>query len=77
MMLHSLLNGVRSQAVMQAEIIALRHQLVVLQRRQHTKWLILRPADRRLWVWLSRLWSGWRSALIIVKPETVNECWHR
>jgi hypothetical protein len=27
-------------------------------------------------VWLSRLWSGWRSALIIVKPETVIG-WHR
>jgi putative transposase len=26
--------------------------------------------DRCLWVWLSRLWSGWRSALIMVKPET-------
>jgi hypothetical protein len=31
---------------------------------------------RPLWVWLSRLWSGWRSALIIVKPETVIS-WHR
>jgi hypothetical protein len=27
------------------------------------------------WVLLSRLWSGWRSALIIVKPETVIN-WH-
>src|SRR5207253_9973097 len=27
-------------------------------------------------VWLSRLWSGWRSALIVVKPETVIG-WHR
>jgi putative transposase len=33
-------------------------------------------ADRLLWVWLSRLWSGWRSALVIVKPETVIS-WHR
>lgn len=24
-----------------------------------------------LWAWLSRLWSGWRRALVIVKPETV------
>jgi len=29
-----------------------------------------------LWVWLSRLCSQWRSALLIVKPETVI-AWHR
>jgi hypothetical protein len=38
--------------------------------------LRLNSADRLLWVWLSRLWSGWRSALVIVKPETVI-AWHR
>jgi len=27
-------------------------------------------------VWLSRIWSGWRSALAIVRPETVV-AWHR
>jgi putative transposase len=27
-------------------------------------------------VWLSRVWSQWRSALVIVKPETVI-AWHR
>jgi hypothetical protein len=29
-----------------------------------------------LWAWLSRVWSDWRSALVIVKPETVI-AWHR
>src|SRR5688572_19385124 len=29
-----------------------------------------------VWVWLSRLWSDWRSALVIVKPATVI-AWHR
>src|SRR6266403_1514936 len=29
-----------------------------------------------VWVWLSRVWSNWRSALRIVKPETVI-AWHR
>jgi putative transposase len=29
-----------------------------------------------LWAWLSQAWEGWRSALIIVKPETVIT-WHR
>jgi hypothetical protein len=72
----SSLAGLRTQAAMKAEIIALRHQLIVLQRSRKTKRLILRRADRWLCVWLSRWWSGWRSALIIVKPETVLR-WHR
>jgi transposase InsO family protein len=29
-----------------------------------------------LWAWLSRAWHGWRSAVHIVKPETVI-AWHR
>src|SRR5262245_13799023 len=69
MSLRSLLTGFRNRAAMQAVIIALR-QLIVLQRTQKTKRLILGPSDRCLWVWLSRLWLRWRSALIIVKPET-------
>jgi hypothetical protein len=76
MMLRSVLRSLRTQAAMQAEIIALRHQVVVLQRTQNKKRLILHRADRWVWVWLSQLWSGWRSALIIVKPETVIR-WHR
>ena len=28
------------------------------------------------WVWLSRLWSNWRSVLVIVQPETVVQ-WHQ
>ena len=76
MLFNSLFVGLRARTAMQAEIIALRHQLTVLQRTQKPKRLILGPADRWLWVCLSRLWSGWRSALIIVKPETVLS-WHR
>jgi hypothetical protein len=29
-----------------------------------------------LWVWLSLVWDEWRSAIVIVKPETVL-AWHR
>ena len=76
MFLNSLFVGFRSQAALQAEIIALRHQLIVLHRTQKPKRLILNRADRCLWVWLSRVWSGWRSSLILVKPETVIG-WHR
>src|SRR5260370_34877503 len=60
---------------MQIEILGLRHQLGVLQRRT-TNRTSLRTADRLLWVILSRLWAQWRSALVIVKPETVIG-WHR
>ena len=28
-------------------------------------------ADRLLWTWLSQVWSGWRSAVHIVRPDTV------
>jgi hypothetical protein len=31
----------------------------------------LTPWDRLLWIWFSRIWSDWRSALAIVEPETV------
>jgi len=65
----------RSRAALQLENLALRHQIGVLQRstRKRPK---LTPADRLFWVWLSRLWSDWRSALAIVRPETVV-AWHR
>jgi hypothetical protein len=33
-------------------------------------------ADRLLWVWIPRVWDGWRAAVVIVKPETVL-AWHR
>jgi putative transposase len=57
------------------EIVALRHQLNVLHRRQRCR-VQLSRADRLFWVWLSKILSGWRSALVIVKPETVV-AWHR
>ena len=60
----------RTRAAMQIEILALRHQLGVLQRRTNKR-PSLRTADRLLWVMLSRLWAQWRTALVIVKPETV------
>src|SRR5215467_5088063 len=65
----------RSRAALQVEILALRHQLTVLKRSQRGQ-LRLNSADRLLWVGLSRLWSQWRSALLIVKPGTVIS-WHR
>src|SRR6266516_3129439 len=67
--------SLRSRAVLQLEILALRHQLQVLQRSRRRR-VRLSQADRLLWIWLSRVWSSWRSAIVIVKPDTVI-AWHR
>jgi hypothetical protein len=75
-LLFSLRDCFRARAALQAEILALRHQLLALQRSNRGRRLRLSRADRVLWVWLSRLWNDWRSALLIVKPETVI-AWHR
>ena len=63
----SLLSLVCSRAALQAEILALRHQLQVLERSSRGRRLRLRTADRIFWVWLSRLWTGWRSCVRIVQ----------
>ncbi len=65
---------VRDRADLAAEIIALRHQVGILQHS--AKRPKLRRRDRIFWVWLSKVWANWRSALVIVKPETVVR-WHR
>ena len=56
------------------ENLALRQQLAVC--KQSVKRPKLHPRDRVFWVWHSRLWPNWRSALAIVQPETVIR-WHR
>ena len=74
-LLTNLSSILHSRATLQLENLALRHQIGVLQRssRKRPK---LTLVDRLLWVWLSRIWSGWRPALAIVRPETVV-AWHR
>src|SRR6201993_2648049 len=64
----------KSRATLQLENLALRHQLSALHRS--VKRPKLTSADRLLWAWLCAAWSDWRSALVIVKPETVI-VWHR
>jgi putative transposase len=56
------------------ENIALRHQLMVLQRSIPRP--RLRRQDRIFWVCLSRLWANWRASLVLVRPATVV-AWHR
>ena len=65
----------RSRAALHLEVLALRHQLQVLERSRPQR-LTLTRADRLLWVWVSRLWKDWRRGLVIVKPDTVIR-WHR
>jgi len=70
----AVLASFRNRAVLQVEILALRHQLGVLHRS--VKRPKLTAPDRLFWAWLSELWSDWRTALVIVQPETVI-AWHR
>src|SRR5215469_1362892 len=65
----------RSRAAVELENLALRHQIGVLQRSAARR-PKLTFRDRLFWICLSRLWRDWRSALAIVKPETVVAC-HR
>jgi transposase InsO family protein len=74
-LLHSLRFTVRSRVSLHLEIIALRHQLAVVNRSRRPR-LRLTSVDRMLWAWLAHAWDGWRSAVCIVKAETVV-AWHR
>ena len=56
------------------ENLALRQQLTVYRRAVARP--RLRRGDRLFWVALSRLWRGWKQALIIVAPDTVLR-WQR
>ena len=56
------------------ENLALRQQLAVQQRS--VKRPKIKNTDRIFWVWLSKIWTDWRSSLIIVKPPTVIG-WHK
>jgi putative transposase len=70
----ALRDSCRSRAVLQLEVLALRHQLYVLKRTAGRSQLT--RCDRLLWIWLARVWRGWRDAIMIVKPATVIG-WHR
>jgi hypothetical protein len=65
----------RSRASLELELIALRHQVVVL-RRQRPRRLRLFLTDRLFWVWLYRVRPQLLDTLVLVKPATVIG-WHR
>ena len=53
----------RTRAALQLEILALRHQIGVLQRS--VKRPKLTAADRFFWAWISSAWNGWESRVSI------------
>jgi putative transposase len=67
-------NALADRSDLLLENAALRQQLTVYQRQGNRP--ALTSADRLFWVWLSRSWRRWRSALFIVQQETVIR-WHR
>ncbi len=64
----------RNRTELAAENLALRQQLAILQQKSKRPRLPRR--DRIFWALLSRIWADWRSALLIVQPDTVVG-WHR
>src|SRR3989442_701112 len=56
------------------ENLALRHQLAVYKKIVNRQKLL--SSDGLFWVALSRVWTGWRQALVIVSPNTVLR-WQR
>ena len=65
----------KSEQDLKLEIIALRQQLIVLQRKA-PKRLKLTKTDRLLFVWLYRIQPEILETIRIIKPETVVR-WHR
>src|SRR5580700_7125937 len=56
------------------ENLALRRQLAAYKKKSRRP--MLTQWDRLFWVGLSRVWSGWRDALVFVQPDTVVR-WQR
>ena len=65
----------RSWARLQAENVALRQQLRVLNRKARTR-VRLRNVDGPILVWMYRPFPSILDAIVIVKPETVLR-WHQ
>src|SRR6059036_1428934 len=73
-LLRTFRSAVRTRRELALENLALRQQLAVWKACQPRPQLT--AMDRIFWVVLSRLWKNWRSALHLVRPETVVR-WHR
>src|SRR3954470_7483704 len=65
----------RSRSALEAEILVLRQQIIVLRRRKATR-LPFTAADKLVLGWVCRLFPKSYRALVIARPETVVR-WHR
>jgi hypothetical protein len=63
----------RSHGSLLLELIALRHQIVVL-KRSRTRRPCFRLIERLFWILLSSLWPRWRESLVIVPGEPRPSC---
>ena len=70
----SAVSALKSQRDLALENVALRHQLMVLQRQSGRA--RLKDRDRLVWMCLRRLWHGWHRSLVAVQSATVAK-WHR
>src|ERR1700694_1758270 len=64
----------RGHRTVALETLALRQQLAALTRTVTRP--RLRRRDRLFWILLAKRWHEWRTALMVVQPETVLR-WHR
>jgi putative transposase len=68
------IHAFRSRQDLMLENLALRQQLLALHAKRPGR--RLSTPHKLFWVILRRLWSGWKTPLVLVTPRTVVE-WHR
>jgi hypothetical protein len=73
-LLWAILAALKPKALVVAENVCLRQQLLVLQRQRPRPYL--KNADRLFWVVASRWLGDWRNLLLIVMSQTVLK-WHQ
>ncbi|MDP3442430.1 MAG: integrase core domain-containing protein, partial [Ignavibacteria bacterium] len=73
-MLKYLFSLFKSRTQLQLEIIFLRKQLEILNRKN--KKVKISNNDRLFFLFMKKIFSHWKENLIIIKPETVIK-WHR
>jgi putative transposase len=73
MVVRALALALRGHGELVLENLALRQQLAAVHRTTRCR---LRSRDRLFWIALARSWRNWRTALIVVQPDTVIR-WHR
>jgi hypothetical protein len=71
---HKIASALRERYDLLLEMLALRHQLAVLERSVQRPQFS--PLDRCVWIVLSTLWSRWPHALAIMQADTVRR-WRR